>query len=804
MDRPLLPAAVGFIAGIAVTSAAPPAGRNILILILVLLALTGAGLFFISSPGGAPSRRRTTAVVLILIGALCLGFLRWCVHSLQLEAAGHERWSSAELILLAVESPQRTSTGGYRWEALVREVVDGPDGSVGNRLLIYSPEPVSVGGYYRVVGDIFPQGSPRNPGQFDYRRYLLNRGISHCLSVRVMEPADGPTRLWPDLVLAARGFLRARILQRVSDIGEDAAGLGVALICGERDLIRDELAEAFRAAGLGHLLAVSGLHVMMFGLSVLWILEKVLPRRAAVVPGLVFVFGYSGLAGGGPSVSRAALLFAARATAPLLMRRYDPLNVLAAAALLLVAGRPGLVFDVGFQLSFAACLSLVSVRPALVQRMKWIPWGLGEALGTTLAAHVAVFPLVLYHFEASSLLGLIVNPLVTPVFGLVLASTWICTGAAALGMPRVILSASAVPASALARTVRLLGRVPVVVELTLDLSALVCVYLAVGLVMVVWFRRREGPLPEASRRRMRVLTALLLVWVLTTGVLLTLPLSGTGVLRVTVFDVGQGDCILFEVPGGGTFMIDTGPRTRDGVPLLESRVLPYLQDRRIDRIDYLLLTHGHADHTGGAVALLDAVEVGQLWYGPMCESGAGLESDPEIDRAVRDHGVEMRKVGEGHSIQLGDAVFTVLWPVPEAEGVLCLNGASVAVRVEYGEWAMLNMADVEGLGENWMVDLHGSALNAEVLKVGHHGAPAGSGSGLLEVVQPVLAVIPVGANPYGHPSPTTLERLQEAGATTVTTRDSGAVILETDGYRWRISSMIPVERLYHGRISAGG
>ncbi len=742
--------------------------------------------------------------MLIFIGMLSLGFVRWCLHSVQLEASGYERHPHSEMRVLAVQSSRRTSTGGHRWEAVVREVVDGPDDSIDSRLLVYSSEPASAGSYYRVVGDIFPPGSARNPGQFDYRSYLLNRNITHCLSVEAMETDHGPTRAWPDRVLSLRGFLRERIVERTGDIGEDAAGLAVALICGERDLIADELAEGFRGSGLGHLLAVSGLHVMMFGLSVLWILERMLPRRAACVLGLVLVFGYSGLAGGGPSVSRAAVLFAAKVTAPLLMRRYDALNVLAAAALLLVAGRPGLVFDVGFQMSFAACLSLISVRPVMLRWMGPVPLRLRDALAATLAAHTAVFPLVLYHFEASSLLGLIANPLVTPVFGLVLASIWILTGGAVLGVPSVLLRVLAAPVAALAGVVRLLARMPLGVQLTLDLGELICVYLTLGFLMVVCLRRGGGPLPESSRRRMRVLAALVIAWFVTAGVLLTLPVPGSGLLRVTVFDVGQGDCILFEVPGGGTFMIDTGPRTRDGVALLDSRVLPYLQNRRIERIDYLLLTHGHADHTGGAVSLLNAVQVGELWYGPLCKSGAGLKSDPQLERAVSEHAVTAKRVREGHRIQLGEAEVTVLWPIREAEGLLCLNRASVVVRVQYREWTMLNMADVEGIGEYWMVDLHGCDLAAEVLKVGHHGAAAGSGPTLLQAVGPALAVIPVGANPYGHPSPSTLGRLQQAGILTLATRDVGAVILETDGYRWRVRTMIAAQSAHRGRSSAGG
>lgn len=790
MQRPMLYAAVAFVGGVVLASAWSADRVHIWILIGTVGALVPAALGALTSVKEQGKNSHRLLALLFLVGIFCLGLLRWTSHVtgvwiLPLEE-GERR--TGELVLSVVTPARLLAGGDQRWEAVVREVPTGEIQTLrGHRILVYSEGSVEPGDVYRVSGEVSLPGSARNPGSFNYRRHLLARGIGYSLDVQQMIrlPSD-PHRLplW-------RAVLRSRILDSTAGrVDGDVRGLILALVLGDRDLLSGDLVESFRNAGLGHLLAISGLHVMTFGLVLIRLLTALLPRRPALFLGVGTVLCYSTLVGSGPSVSRAALLFCARTLAPEVARYYDPLNVLAASALVLVVHRPGLVFDVGFQMSFCACWALVAVRPVLQKR-------LGGFLAATVAVYGSTLPLTLYHFETSSPVALIANPLLIPVFLPVLVSTWIAGIIAVSGGFPGLLGPVTAPIQVFSVLVHWLGSLPGRVEVRIRLPEVLFMYLTL---ICLFPPDRWAPVHIPVRalvpRRARILRSifLLLVWVCALSLILTLPPTGAGLLRVTVFDVGQGDCILFETPGRGAFMIDTGPPGWGWPAAMESRVLPYLASRGIRRIDYLLLTHGHLDHTGGAPELLEAVEVGEVWLGPMCEEGQGLDCDPGLSQLLENAGAVVRWVAAGDQVGLGGVEFRVLWPRVDTGSHLDLNEASVAVMVRYGGWSMLNMADVEARGESGMVARYGSTLGATVLKVGHHGSAAASGWDLLHYVRPELAVIPVGFNRYGHPSGATLQRFEDMGIPVLTTRDAGAVILETDGSNWRVSTMLPALR----------
>ncbi|MFO8059900.1 MAG: DNA internalization-related competence protein ComEC/Rec2 [Bacillota bacterium] len=787
MQRPMLYGAAAFTGGIVLAASHSLDRAYILAAVGLAGLLVPVVAFVLTMSGGGAHRSRRLSAAVLLLGLFCLGSLRWAGHAVAVRVLPLDEGEGrpAELVLSAL-TPPVPSAGGMRWEARVEHIHPGGlEVLRGREILVYSRDPVEPGRVYRAEGEISLPGSARNPANFDYRRHLLSRGIGYCVEVSRMDKVASRSGLLPSL----GGALRRRILEGTEEVGEDARGLILALLLGHRDQLPDDLVDSFRSAGLGHLLAISGLHVMTFGLILLRLLRLVLPRRPALFCGVGAVFSYSALVGGGPSVSRAALLFAARTLAPEVARPYDPLNVLAASALLLTIHRPGLVFDAGFQMSFCACWALIVVRPVLERIC-------GSFLAAAIAVYGTTLPLTLYHFQMSSPVALVANPLLIPVFVPVLACAWVA-GVAAIGAVFTpLLAFAAVPVELFAGVVRQLGTLPGGAETGISLPlalfiylTLICIFPAVRRTPII---ASAGPLVPRGMRAARLLS-LVVTWAVTLALIVTLPAAGAGLLRVAVFDVGQGDCILFEVPGGGVFMIDTGPAGWRAPSPLESRILPYLNSRGIGRIDHLLLTHGHLDHTGGTDALIREVGVDEVWVGPMCEGGGGLDCDEGLRDSLEGVQTRVRRVTAGDGVEVGGVEFTVLWPPADAPAYLDLNEISAAMMVRYGDWSMLNMADVESAGERGMVARYGRQLGATVLKAGHHGSGAASGATLLQCVRPELAVISVGSNSYGHPAAATLERLEGAGARAIVTRDAGAVIMETDGKVWRVWVMAPDE-----------
>jgi competence protein ComEC len=257
-----------------------------------------------------------------------------------------------------------------------------------------------------------------------------------------------------------------------------------------------------------------------------------------------------------------------------------------------------------------------------------------------------------------------------------------------------------------------------------------------------------------------------------------------GKLRVTFIDVGQGDAILVQLPGGKVVLIDAGPSSPD-FDAGQRTVIPLLGRLGIHAIDLLVITHSHNDHAGGATAILRAVPV-----------KAVVAVTTNLPKPGAVEGCQSISVRAGDLLQIDSLVrFRILSPAQERESEQVqerfANHASIVLQLCYGRTAMLLAGDAEQEEEQIMVRRFGKLLRATVLKVGHHGASTGTSEELLESVKPEIAIISVGRNNrFGHPSPAVLRRLEMRGVRLLRTDRGGAIVLESDGrevrpVRWK-------------------
>ncbi len=272
-----------------------------------------------------------------------------------------------------------------------------------------------------------------------------------------------------------------------------------------------------------------------------------------------------------------------------------------------------------------------------------------------------------------------------------------------------------------------------------------------------------------------MLVLILLVAGIWWAVYLALP---SGVLTVAFLDVGQGDAIFIEAPGGNQLLIDGG---RGGQVLAElARLMPWF-DRSLDAV---MASHPDADHIGGLVSVLNNFHVAYVF-------DSGGESATQIYQTYR-RVIEAQKptrlvLRRGAKIVLGQGVsFTVLSPSGAAANDQT-NETSIIGRLDYGRNSVLLTGDAPGYVENRLI-FQGlsSELPAEILKVSHHGSKNSSSPLFIEAVGPRYAVISVGAtNPYGHPHPSVLERFKEAGSRILRTDKDGTIIFTGDGVTFR-------------------
>jgi competence protein ComEC len=636
-------------------------------------------------------------------------------------------------------SSVRALVGG-RQELRVRRAACRRDGRlVVLGILSYADSAVvEAGAVVSLRGHLRRPGGFRNPGDPDRRRVEERRGY-----VAVLAPSRGtglvvlrgpppPSRR----VARIRASLRAAVSARFPDPA--VRPLMLALLTGDSSGIAETVRADFRRAGLAHVLAVSGLHVGLLAGAVLVVVTSLLARlrvplapRAALTAALVVaLLGTLVLViGPRPSVARAALMGSILVLRRLLQRPGQGLrDALALAMALQLAADPSALFDPGFQLSHAAVFGLACVRRE--------GGALRSGLRASTAATVATAPLVAWHFGPVPLGGLVTN-----VAGLPLTAVVVTGGMLGLALALAPVTAAA---GAAARALLFVAEAGADVlgwaRIVLPASRVAPVLLATAL---------SCTLARSARGRRVAASAALVVATL-------LPRPGAGLLRVVFLDVGQGDAAILHLPDGGTAFIDTG--TPAG-----SAPSRYLARLGLDRVEHVVITHDHADHSGGLGRTGETVSFGRI-IGPGPIGGRPVHEVSAAD--TLDFGPSLRVY--------------VLAPFGRGEG----NEASLALAVAFGRTRLLLMGDAEDAAEHRIVEAWPDLIRSDAVKVGHHGSRTSSTPLLVRraAARGTLAVVSVGArNRYGHPAPDVIRRWKDAGAVVRMTSDRGAICIESDG-----------------------
>ncbi len=584
---------------------------------------------------------------------------------------------------------------------------------------------------------------------------------------------------------------RGRVQERIVELwGPEGAPVVEALVLARREHLDPALREAFALSGTAHLLAISGFHVGVVAALLLGLLRVGgLTRRRAEGGAVLGCWAYVLGIGAPQAAVRAALLLTLLALARLRGRPVVPSGALGAALFLLLLVRPGWLASVGFQLSFAGTAGLVFLREPVARRIDAL-WtlitgrtvpdrrsggfgvdllrGSSKGLAAGVAATLPTLPLLAWHFDRVSLVGipatLLVAPLVSAAIPGVAASLLLSVLSESAG--RFLAGGTGLVLEVVGRAVALSaglpGAAPWVSRPVLSSS------MAGGI--GAWLVLRHGwPGRVGAGVRRWAATgwggALVLVLPL-------LPLDRG--LEVHMIDVGQGDAIAIRSPAGRWLLVDTGPRSA-GFDAGVRRILPYLRRQGVDRLEALVLTHPHLDHIGGAPALLAEGMV----RGVLDPSRPhGSRPYLEVMEAAAGAGSWWWSGTEGRSFTLDGMRGTILHPdlaTVRDPGLDDPNDLSIVLLLEWEGAAILLTGDAPAEVERRIL---AELPPLTVLKVGHHGSRTSTSLELLQATRPALALIGVGdPNGFGHPHPLVRGRLEEAGIPVFRTDRDGDILV---------------------------
>ena len=644
------------------------------------------------------------------------------------------------------------------------------------------------GMHVRLEGMLVLPELPRNPGQFNRRIYESGKKIDFYLEnptvLEVKEQRSG--------VREVVEIWKTEMMNRCEKIYPDEeAGILEAMLFGEKSELSGDINELYQAAGISHVLVISGLHISLLALAVAGILRRLgFPMPVWVILSVGVLAGYGILIGQPTTAVRALLMFFVLQGARLLGRSYDLLSALAFAGILMLLDNPDLILDGGCRLSFCAVIGVgwyVSEKNKIFRsigekekRKNRGKGGKGSSAGAILENIRAgwylwlfTLPVMLDTFYQVSVVGILWNLVAIPLLPVIIASGGL--GVVLAGWNIFLGSLAGSPAYGMLQLYQEIGNISEKLPVGMWTPGQPSKPVIAGYYLVIFLLVLVEKQLIKREKRWKIFPGMELCSMLLLLLLMAHPWQQRE--KITFLDVGQGDASLLQ-SGGQTLLLDGGSTSQKNVGTYV--ILPYIKQQGISCLEAVVLTHTDQDHINGVTEVLEEGKKGwltvkNLMYPYWME---GTEQGKQLKKLAEEAGASCRKIRAGDRLTIGKAEAVVLYP-KEQEKIEEPNAGSLVL---FWKWEGVQAMFTGDLPEEKERELLQNLPACEILQVGHHGSATSTCREFLEQVQPSLAVISCAMkNRYGHPSPDTVDRLKKTGCEIRYTMKSGAITIRKRG-----------------------
>lgn len=637
------------------------------------------------------------------------------------------------------------------------------------RIILSSDVFISPGTEIMAEGILQKFSEPSNPGEFDLKRYYNSQKIyarMKIIKITVKEENSHPV---------------LRLAYQVSDIlsdsldkmtGERYASVYKAMLLGRKDELDADIAGLFSSGGIGHILAISGLHISLIGMGLYRLIRKTGAGYVlSMIISSMFILFYGLMTGNSVSAVRAAIMFITAVYANTVGRTYDMPSAVSLAAVISLLDAPMLIYNCGFLLSYLAIIGISYVSESikvLFEKTNKIT----DSIISGISVQLATLPVTLYYFFQIPVLSVFLNLIVIPLMTVVMISgiTGGIIGIFSTAAGEVLLS----PGVTILRLYEKLCGMNEMIPWSTYTPGRPCavkiiLYYFLLIVFVVLMKK------YAKKRYLTiipVMCALLLIK--------TYP-----EFSLTFLDTGQGDGMVIQY-GKNTVIVDSG--SSDNRKLYEYTLEPYLLSNGITEIDYAIVTHCDNDHISGIKDMLEAgtIKIKKL-YMPSVDS-----PDEEyclLKELAENTETEVCMIYRGMVMYSGSLEIECLHP-EKNYSFNDKNAYSTVLRIAYGNFSALLTGDISSAEEELLLRDGNLTKNITVYKAAHHGSKYSNSMELLSYIKPRYTVISSGEdNSYGHPHKETLERISASGSYIYRTDESGGIIVTMDKGKMNIKSV---------------
>lgn len=640
----------------------------------------------------------------------------------------------------------------------------------------------------KLAGEYSAPEGQRNFKGYSYKEYLMTKEIYGTVKIENSNDVEtikkDQSNFFEKMINKLSNLLKRKVEILLP---ENSASLLKGILLGDCTDISSDVKENFKECNLSHMLAVSGAHLsyLIIGMNII-LSKKIFGKRASKIITIFIIIIFMNITNMSPSIERAGISSIICIIASLIHRKPDAINAVAVAVLCTVIKNPLSILNVGMQLSYAGTLSLLmfangreknNSREIIEnsEKGKNIKKYLVESIKVTLCANILIMPLTIYKFNTISLNFILANLVAGPLLGLslILGLIMLVTSFVSLNIAKFISFILNIILIVLIKSTKLISQIPYsnITVITPHLISIVIIY---TIIFLGYYIARSPKLRKKLKvNKKLMIKTIAIVLSITIISVATLNLLEEKKLKLYFVDVGQGDCTYLKTPSGKNILIDGGGnRDKEKYDVGKKVLLPYLLDRRVKKLDYIIVSHFDADHATGVAQILGKIDVSSIILTRQLE-----ENDiyRHILSIAKEKKIKLIYVKEGDVLKIGGIKISIIHPENKLMINNPMNNNSIVCKVEYNSFSMLLTGDIEMEAEELILRKNIN-LKADVLKVAHHGSKTSTTGEFLKAINPKVALIGVGKNNnFGHPSNEVIQRLKENGTRIYRTDENGEI-----------------------------